>query len=948
MGARLHLEQWVIEKLEPLRSEARIVLRDPQRMIQRDARAVDGWAEENGFNVLICTGNISFREWYESIRDDKTVKLLLVDQTRDPDTKRRNISPPVFCPDFVAETKSKARLRITLQDYLAQATDDSRWPEMVNERNLSRIILANLDATIEAHRCLRRVDESRFRDTDLFKIVLGAMLDIDPFRKPTSAEIRRLCIEQYDRLEEVQRTLPSEVTSVLIEAIENAEPPFCWLLKRDPEDVIMAFTLSLLLSQYDHLDPKLLLANFDPALSEYREISQETLNRAGKELIEADPDRLAADISHLERFLLDDPKRVKLLFGDLLKVHQRADAIKVLKTERFSSLIRTVALAALLADFLANKGLELHGDVLDILAKDEQSEFPKDLFDKKTQPPLALRRPTDGWTLLKDTYRRAHEVMSLAAKTDSIARRLSVVQTTDLTFDEFDQSWRDDGLCKLDFYLSDLGRALRLDQGNPLPRRLQWEEFTRLCDKARERFKVDEQNILKDLAKLHKRFQDLYATRYVSWINDSDAPVIFTHQFVPRFLKSHWDPLKGPKVYILIFDGMRVDAWQEFLLPVLAERFEVVEERPGSAILPTETNLTRKAISAGCLPKDFVSTKENALLEAAVKKYLGYDLRLSVDKNDEDEAAGVTIRYSSDRMEVVIFNFTDKKLHNETSDLAFVYRQTVQAIISQDVRSVLRQIEDDALVFVTSDHGFIPTSNKGLRISEEDIADNRDVKSLNARLQKKLVGRLSNETVQFEAGDLGIPTQTKKGCTFTHIAFPRPGFTFRRPKYPRDPDRYTHGGLSLAECLIPMVCLGPKSGRDLPIHIENFMIQGSLMEGDEVTLILDVAGSAQNTRVLIDVDQAVIQERTEMFTGGQKTYRINWTLPVVEKPERDEIEAGAARRLVTATVRYHHKGKSFRTSKSIDVKIRLDRNRLRRRVSSKLDMLLGMMPKGLR
>ncbi len=59
------IEEWVIDKLSPLKGENLIILTDPQRMIRAGARAVDGWAKENGFTVLFCTGNLALRERYE-------------------------------------------------------------------------------------------------------------------------------------------------------------------------------------------------------------------------------------------------------------------------------------------------------------------------------------------------------------------------------------------------------------------------------------------------------------------------------------------------------------------------------------------------------------------------------------------------------------------------------------------------------------------------------------------------------------------------------------------------------------------------------------------------------------------------------------------------------------------------------------------------------------------
>ena len=64
------LEQWVIDQLNPLKGEKLIILADPQRMIRAGAQAVDGWAKDNGFTVLFCSGNLALREMYENLRDD--------------------------------------------------------------------------------------------------------------------------------------------------------------------------------------------------------------------------------------------------------------------------------------------------------------------------------------------------------------------------------------------------------------------------------------------------------------------------------------------------------------------------------------------------------------------------------------------------------------------------------------------------------------------------------------------------------------------------------------------------------------------------------------------------------------------------------------------------------------------------------------------------------------
>ena len=70
------IEQWILDKIEPLKPAPLIMVRDPQRMIQAGAYIVDGWAEENGYTVLFCTGNLALREMYEIIRPDVDARVL--------------------------------------------------------------------------------------------------------------------------------------------------------------------------------------------------------------------------------------------------------------------------------------------------------------------------------------------------------------------------------------------------------------------------------------------------------------------------------------------------------------------------------------------------------------------------------------------------------------------------------------------------------------------------------------------------------------------------------------------------------------------------------------------------------------------------------------------------------------------------------------------------------
>ncbi|MEI7990059.1 MAG: hypothetical protein WCI88_13565, partial [Chloroflexota bacterium] len=223
------IESWILSKLEPLNGAPLILLRDPQRMIQRGARVVDGWAEQNGYTVLFCTGNLGLRDLYEPLRTAPDARVLVVDRSR------KDSSQCLFYPDLEAQLGGQAPLELSLRDFLVEQTGDDTWPHFVEDRNLARLLLTNLPQAVAAHTQLRQVSANRFSDSDLYKIILGATLKINPFKKLTPSEIRRLCIEQHGSLEEVNRYLSPDVMTALKKMIESAPQPFCWLLERDPD-----------------------------------------------------------------------------------------------------------------------------------------------------------------------------------------------------------------------------------------------------------------------------------------------------------------------------------------------------------------------------------------------------------------------------------------------------------------------------------------------------------------------------------------------------------------------------------------------------------------------------------------------------------------------------------------------------------------------------------------
>lgn len=929
------IEQWILDKIEPLKAERLILLHDPQRMIQPGARVVDGWAEEQGYTVLLCAGNLALREMVEAIREDKESRILIVDRSRS-DAKL-----PLFYPDLDAQVPPRRQIHLSLRDFLIAQTGDSRWPPLTNERNLARLLLANLPGTLTAYNQLRQANAHRFSDTDLYLVALGAALRINPFRQLSVTEILRLCVEQHQALDELSGLLPEPVMETLRQQIGRAPKPFCWLLEHNPDTIILAFTLAALMRQH-RLDYRLLLSNLDPALHEYRQIEETVLDEALREQLTADPDRVLADVQAAEKFLQDDPEaRLAFLLRDQLALDDPEKALAVLRQERLSPLLRSLALVSLLLDLIQNRKLTLHRQALKLLAEQAQTaDLP------------ALRRPTATWQNLVNTYRRALDVYELTSKMAGVIKDLQVKQPEELDFATFDRLWNQNRLNRLDYYISDLERSLRLGHMLPLPLAQFWPALRDRWEQGRVTLKETTELVSRVQQAIDRKFQDFYRLHYSTWIYQPDAPVIFTHQFLPRLLQAHWDPQSGRKAVIMVFDGLRTDAWEEFLRPVFEERFAIIESRPGSALLPTETKLSRKAISAGCLPEAFTSQNELTLLQNWLKQQMRLHLPFEVVRDDDTAASGMTVRYVSPQLEYIVFNFTDKKLHNNSDELALIYGSTVQTIIREDVRSVLRELPDDALLFITSDHGFAPVPAPTLPIPAELVADPNDVKYRNARTLRHLGEPGSQHVVEFDARRMGIPqtSPTLPNTTISYILFPRPGYTLKRPRSRHAPDRYTHGGLSLAECMVPMVVMGAKGQKRPWLHLDNVEQVGSVSENEPLTLAITIAPARiglEEISLTLSFSHAEIPLRRELFSGQKATYTVQWT-PRLGEISQTEREQGEVVIPITVIVTYQQGKETVRLSQSVNARIKFDPGRLRRRIDSKLDLLMGKVPKGLK
>ncbi|MCL5958695.1 MAG: PglZ domain-containing protein [Chloroflexi bacterium] len=862
-----------------------------------------------------------------------------------------------------------------LRQFLVEVTGDPTWPLMTNDPKLARFISRNLPGARIAHQKLRNASKDRFTDHDLQTIVAHAALGVpeSAFKKLEVEDYWQIGLLSHEALAELESLLP-DVTNPIRDALIKAPPPFRWLANHDPETVVRACYLAAILEQ--HLDNwALLLANVDPSLVQFTGIEANVLREAAAKLVEKDDVQAERDLQTLEDGL--NKEALRLLLIDQMKLNNHAGFAAVVKREHYSTLVRSLALLLALDNSLVTQpNLQEHNELVNFLL-DETAVASRGIVDQRT---------SQVWSNLKEAYWLSVEITPLRDALADTVKLLKVTKVTDLDFKFFRTIWNDKKINRLEYYLSALERLV--GSGEFLPRS---EDdlpslFVNALDRIRKRVSEITAEVNAQLDELNRRFQDVVAVQYPNWVA-KDGEVRLTSQFIRRCLKAHWDPEKE-KAVVLIFDGLRYDIWDELLKPILVDRLEVIEDLPASSLLPTETHITRKAISAGTYPDEFdTGASEDKLLKNALARELNYSTDVKV-MSPFAAGTGETVRYRAGNLDVYIFELCDTELHKirmralpdgrevPSRPLAFVYEQHLKSIIDNEVMAIVRKLAPQTKVFVVADHGFGRVSRQPLWFADADLNDPTDCSYLNCRLrypmqQLNLPQKVRENIVTFTPQQLRMPQKesvagAKSGAKsggvaykeYGAIVFPRIGYSFRRSGSPYNPDAYSHGGISIQEMLIPMVVLRVKSREEGSLVFEAIIGPKEAVEGEELEFRLrfkrtqQSGGASEEMKVEIEgaysreADHLSLQRRVVFVPvgGTEVSYRF---CPDPSDATLDERRQGVMERVLTVTASYREGSRTIRKVQNHRFVLRLNSDKVVRRVGN-LGNILGLTPKNMR
>lgn len=306
------------------------------------------------------------------------------------------------------------------------------------------------------------------------------------------------------------------------------------------------------------------------------------------------------------------------------------------------------------------------------------------------------------------------------------------------------------------------------------------------------------------------------------------------------------DTLPG-RVWVLIFDGMRLDTWETVVRPILAESFEV-DGAPYFCLLPSYTSVARTGLLAGGDPSEWKGFKgkfstDEAQLFAVNMGLTAQEMKAKLrfvtgaDTTKARKKMGF-VDSNAPLLNVLIYPISDEDAHAFEGDLAS-FNHRIRANIVGDKQEGIRGLLDDLLkrlgpddmAVLASDHGFTELL-QGDAVTVAEAEATRAGKSLECvgwRYVEGFAPSAMPEAVE-------VPGVTER----VWMAVGRRWFIREGTKVA---PRYSHGGLSLAEAVVPGAVLRRVTAKIARVELLDMPTVLTLREDAEASIEFTVRNS---------------------------------------------------------------------------------------------------------
>jgi hypothetical protein len=798
----MYPSEWAGQRVETLAQHHRIVwVEDPYRLIsESEAEAIRSKLAPNQISVFLVNNAWNLRKALAHIYPE-SARLVLIDQSyrlREPHLAPRDAKPadliPLKAPDWKPLVPAEAQFRPTIRDFLVYATDEASWPPEVNIYPYEELARRDPEGFVAAFDSYRKSGKT-LTSQDLLLVGASAAFGINLVDLTDPMLALELAFHGANRWRNLETYFNKAEIETIRRRLSALPRPLGDLFGENVETARQALVALIILSQHvqppDFEEPGQLLPLLSPALVAYSDCPAMQVSEAPSWFIEE-------EVLRFEKLLT---KTFMERLHERLGLSDQERARQFWERERFSSRLRQLAVGA--------------------------SDLPRVATH-------AIGRPDDfSLSRLVPQFRATRQQLENVVRVakgalDKIRLTPPRSLTLEQFFDVFDrkEAYRIDSLLgALNGLISDIEGPARREWEFVPGFEQRWDSDVRAC-----RDLMNRASRLRD--DLDFEFGRLLEARYSELVPDQ---AITTGRFYERFIGPRRRTTDGriQPALILVIDSMRLDIWRRVIRPALEGQYEV-EETLGLAELPSETAISRACFFAGQRPGDLrPGLKETETLAETLRRV--HDVRTTFVESSTTRAGMRYLVHSSDgKTSAGVFDFPDVLSHRTDWD-----RNVLDEALKPFVREILALLQEagkDTLVFVTADHGHYRREGG----SPVYLDGATDVGYRSAWIPNQLTDDRAKHLFQIKAEALG---HNRPG----YFVFPRPGFHLRSRELHNSAGRasasYRHGGISMAEVIVPLACLRHRLA-PVPIRL-SVQLRDQVVVGRSATILVSVSADGQ-------------------------------------------------------------------------------------------------------
>lgn len=685
--------------------------------------------------VISVKENVLFRAKYEDIKHKKDEKNILV-------LKNKGLESKLL--DFIKRSEKARVIEIDTKSILDSIEDDVNWNEEINNFH-SDDIKKKIRELLYYRKLFRK---SNIEKNEVDKVVLSAFVDLDATRIKDDVD----CYLYYKNLSGIYSDLQSfkyksDIKELIYKVFAESGSLIANIIKNDIfaefENLLWICTALYEFNKLTSENVEIVLGQDLDKLSYFKEHLMD--------LVE-----FAKVISKKDKILYIQKKDVaeKLIYKSGINIYESEKDYRTIIREGNGTYISVIESIKTLL-----KGFNLEG-----FKKIYKHDF-NDLMELKVLIDENNNYSTENINNAKNLF---DIIINLFKDIDYIEKQIKYVINS---YSDWENLYKN--------YIYDLqyrfSKIVHLDSQNLI-------EYNR--------YENIDKRISRILNEYRKRFAEFIEKNYESWENTEygvSRPIL--NSDIESLLN-----LEDNKTFIIIFDGMRYDAWEHIVRPyfetVLGERN--TKYKSSYALLPTITSISREVIYSDIIKNNkndvnYITKSESVKNEKLLKESILQDKKINV----------------------LVFNMFDRDGHKATEDFYIFYEKQRQ-VFEKSISELIKVIPNDSNIVIASDHGL-------MRIDENiNMKDAQYIRTVKSRY-------------------LTVDNSIKKeGCINIKdylLPYDNKGYFLGGG----EKDFYSHGGASIEEILLPLVISETKLSQKNNENTQKMSSVGL----EEETLVLD-------------------------------------------------------------------------------------------------------------